>query len=111
MTKPNTHTSPAKSTAGSTSSKAKGQRGTEKLMTAYLCGSRTLEQLAEGLTPAELQEAETVAAYMAVGAAKASAYLLMRGAAGCGDHGHDDANKKAKKAEKKARQLIGFSYP
>ncbi len=111
MSNPSTHTSPATSKAGSPSSKTKGPRDVAKLVNAYLSGYRTLEQLAAGLTSTELQEAESIAANMAVRAAKASAYLMWRGGAGSGDHGHDDASKSASKAETKARRMIGFSYP
>lgn len=40
-----------------------------------------------------------------------SEYLEWRGAAGCGDHGHDEALAKAQKRRKKIRKALGYTYP
>ena len=44
-------------------------------------------------------------------AGELSEYLEYRGAAGCGDHGHDEALAKAQKRRKKVRRALGYTYP
>lgn len=58
-----------------------------------------------------IQEMESAASGMAVEAAMLSEYLEYRGAAGMGDHGHEDAMKQAQKARKRIRKALGYSYP
>jgi hypothetical protein len=58
-----------------------------------------------------IQEMESVASGMAVQAAMLSEYLEYRGAAGMGDHGHEDALRQAQRARKRIRMAIGYSYP
>lgn len=41
----------------------------------------------------------------------AQGYLMSRGAAGCGDSGHDEATKVAEKCLKKVRKAMGFTMP
>lgn len=41
----------------------------------------------------------------------AQGYLMSRGAAGCGDPGHDEATKEAEKHLKKVRKAMGFTMP
>lgn len=38
-------------------------------------------------------------------------YLERRGAAGCGDSGHDEAMKQSTKRLKKVRNALGYTYP
>lgn len=38
-------------------------------------------------------------------------YLSYRGAAGCGDHGHEPAKKAADKKLRRVRKALGYSYP
>jgi hypothetical protein len=41
----------------------------------------------------------------------AQGYLMARGAAGCGDSGHDEAVKDAEKRLKQVRKAMGFTMP
>jgi len=41
----------------------------------------------------------------------AEGYLMARGAAGCGDSGHEDAAKHADKHLRKIRKAMGFTTP
>lgn len=48
---------------------------------------------------------------IAQAAARMSAYLTMRGAAGCGDHGHVAAVKHSNKRIRAVRKALGYTYP
>lgn len=48
---------------------------------------------------------------LAQDAAWLSAYLDQRGAAGCGDNGHEEAVKYADKRKKQIRKVLGYTYP
>jgi hypothetical protein len=59
----------------------------------------------------ELKELSKQASYLSEQLAVISEYLDWRGGGGCGDHGHDDALKKAEKRRKKVRKALGYTYP
>ncbi len=47
----------------------------------------------------------------AVALIEIAAYLDARGGDGTGDHGHDEAMKRARRAVKAARKALGYTYP
>ena len=57
------------------------------------------------------QEASSYLSSLSVWAGELSEYLMWRGAAGTGDHGHAEALKKSKKRCKELRKANGYSYP
>jgi len=59
----------------------------------------------------EIQELEDAASQLSQIAAELGFYLMMRGAAGTGDHGNDKAFEYARKRLKAVRRAIGYSYP
>ena len=61
--------------------------------------------------PSKIQDLERTADGLCQQYALLSGYLSLRGAAGCGDHGHEDAMKEANKKLKKVRKALGFTYP
>lgn len=65
----------------------------------------------EFVKPESWQEVESLADGLSALAAEISAYAGMRGADGCGDHGHEEAMKAAQKARKRVRKALGYSYP
>ena len=68
-----------------------------------------LERL--NLNSRDIQELASEASSLCAITGELSEYFEWRGAAGCGDHGHDDALKKAQKRRKKVRKALGYSYP
>lgn len=68
-------------------------------------------QRVDDMNPHEIQELEDAASSLAQIAAELGFYLMMRGAAGAGDHGHDKAFEYARKRLKAVRKALGYSYP
>lgn len=62
-------------------------------------------------TGLSVQDIERQAAALAQGAAMLSAYADARGAAGCGDSGHEAAIKHAQKRLKAVRRAMGYTAP
>lgn len=58
-----------------------------------------------------IQEVESALTSISVGAGKLAYYLGHRGAFGFGDHGHEEAMKKAQQREKALRKANGYTYP
>jgi len=63
------------------------------------------------LTDIEKQALERTMFHAAVNFAVWSEYMSYRGAAGCGDCGHDSAIKAAEKMRKRVRKVFGHAYP
>ena len=59
----------------------------------------------------DIQSLSDHASNLSVIAAELSEYFDYRGAAGCGDHGHDAALAKAQKRRKKVRKALGYTCP
>lgn len=59
----------------------------------------------------DVQQAERWLSQIASTAGDRAAYLMKRGAAGCGDSGHDDAIKYAGLRLKAVRKALGYTYP
>ena len=68
-----------------------------KIKTRY--GEGALCELEEALTSTALE------------AGKIAQYLMYRGAAGCGDHGHHEAFEQACTRATRLRKALGYSYP
>jgi hypothetical protein len=62
-------------------------------------------------TNVALQDLERELSALACTAGRCAKYLMLRGAAGCGDHGHEAAAKAAEKISKPLRKALGYSYP
>lgn len=60
---------------------------------------------------ASIQEISDCASGLSVLAAELSEYAGFRGGYGFGDHGHEEALAEAKKARKRMRKALGYSYP
>lgn len=87
----------------------------EQIALEFLSGKITLEQMHDQLRATDhagdICEAESWLTAVAARAAHASRYLMHRGAAGCGDSGHDEALKDADRGNKAMRKVLGYSYP
>ena len=81
------------------------------LMKLAVTGVNHLEKECENFTSEQWQSIETRAASLACRMMYLSEYAMHRGAAGCGDSGHDAATKAANIKFKRARKLAGFTYP
>lgn len=68
-------------------------------------------KLFDDVAPSVLQDLGREASGLAQHAAWLSEYLEFRGAAGCGDHGHDEAAVKADAKLKTVRKAMGYTYP
>lgn len=71
--------------------------------------SRT--DITEGMSTPELVEFSDSCLGFAAILAELSEYAMYRGAAGCGDHGHEKARKKAEAQAKRVRKALGYTYP
>lgn len=80
-------------------------------ISAYLNGGISIDGLAAKLGTRGLQEAESELTALAQRAAHAAAYLMRRGAAGCGDDGHSEALEYANKQLQPLRKALGYTYP
>lgn len=84
---------------------------TTNLLNAMFATREGLESTVDQLDAHVLQCLEKEAAAVSQRAAWVSEYLSLRGASGCGDHGHDEAVKGANKYLKKVRKALGYTYP
>jgi hypothetical protein len=74
-------------------------------------GLNLLEEKVKNYSGEKWQQIETRATAIACRLFYLAEYAKYRGAAGCGDHGHEKASKAADKKFKLARKMAGFSYP
>lgn len=81
------------------------------LMKAAYTSNDELEKIVNGLSSEQKQTLEDKATYLACRLFFLSGYLLRRGAAGCGDSGHEDSMKVGQKKLKKARKVAGYLRP
>ena len=63
------------------------------------------------LSADQLRALQDQADHLAIQCGMVSRYLEYRGAAGCGDHGHDAALAQAMRARKKIRRALGYAMP
>lgn len=63
------------------------------------------------LPPNAQGEIDRAAGDAAVRYAMLCTYAMYRGGAGCGDHGHDEALKRARRIRRRLRRVLGYTYP
>ena len=83
----------------------------EKLITMLELSMTDWDEAVQALGTSDKVKLADSADHIATRLAMLSAYLTYRGAAGFGDHGHDDAVRQAERARKRVRKALGFSYP
>lgn len=81
------------------------------VVTLARTGVSLLEEKVKTYKSDKWQQIETRATALACRLFFLAAYAMHRGAAGCGDHGHEAALKAANKKFKLARKMAGFTYP
>lgn len=69
----------------------------------------TAGAISNDVAPIELQEIEREADHLAQRLAFLSGYLSRRGAAGCGDAGHDESLKHGQRVMHQTRKALGYS--
>jgi hypothetical protein len=70
-----------------------------------------LNKLCDEMPTPGISELEEMTSDLMQKLAFAQGYLMSRGAAGCGDSGHEEAMKEGQKHLKKVRKAMGFTAP